>query len=188
MSEDKELQIIEKDANGLFSIISSFKVSKKDDLEKAKQYLSVVIKNAEKSIKDYESIYIKPIKEHLKLLNDPILDAKSKLKQCESHLKAEILEYTNKQREKVEIEKEKIAQKVESGEIDFQQGAMQMAKKEQKIEFGVKTREITVLEITDINLIPKEYWVVDESLVRDDLASGKSIPGARLIKKEIIIK
>lgn len=188
MQEEKELKLIEKDTDGLFSIISSFKISKKDDLEKAKEYLSVVIKNAEKSIKKYESIYIKPIKDHLKLLNDPILDAKSKLKQCENHIKTEILEYTNKQKLKIEEKKEEIAKKVESGEIDFKKGATQIAKQDDKIDFGVKTREITVLEIFDRNLIPDEYWVVNESLVRDDLASGKVIEGARLIKKEIIIK
>lgn len=42
----------------------------------------------------------------------------------------------------------------------------------------IKTRTSTQLQITDETLIPKKYWVIDESAVRKDLLAGIEVPGA----------
>jgi hypothetical protein len=44
----------------------------------------------------------------------------------------------------------------------------------------VQFRETQILEILDHDLIPDEYYTVDEKKLLADLKEGKTVPGAQL--------
>jgi hypothetical protein len=54
-----------------------------------------------------------------------------------------------------------------------------------KNEFA-STRKITVVEITDLELVPREYLVPDESKIKAALQAGKKVKGCRLTLKTSI--
>jgi len=55
-----------------------------------------------------------------------------------------------------------------------------------KLAGGVGFTNRRDIEITDADKIPKEYWIVDEVMVRKDALAGKQIPGVKRIVKKIV--
>ncbi len=54
-----------------------------------------------------------------------------------------------------------------------------VAQKEIATNIGlVQFRETKVLKITDINLIPDRYWIIDEKAILNDLKAGIEVAGA----------
>lgn len=183
----KEIKIIEQSVKTAHETITNFKIKSKKDLEIGKQYLND-IKFEETKVKEFEARFIKPLRDHIKTLNDPVLIFKKKIKECETHIKSELLSYSQKQAEKIENKKQQIEQKVDTGELDFSKGAEKIAKQDEKLDLGIKTRKVVSLKITDANLIPREYLIPDERAIKEALQSGKSIPGCELEENKIIVK
>lgn len=52
---------------------------------------------------------------------------------------------------------------------------------------GLSTRFKTVLKVTDPNLIPNSYWMLDEAKVLADLQAGVAVPGCELDKEPIVV-
>ena len=51
---------------------------------------------------------------------------------------------------------------------------------------GMSIRKVQVLEIFDDALLPAEYLLPNEPAIKAALKEGKTIPGARLVEKEIM--
>lgn len=52
---------------------------------------------------------------------------------------------------------------------------------------GLSTRYKTVLKVTDPNLVPNAYWMLDEAKVLADLQAGVEVPGCELDKEPIVV-
>lgn len=52
---------------------------------------------------------------------------------------------------------------------------------------GMSTRYKTVLKVTNVDLIPNQYWALDEAKVLADLEAGLAVPGCELDKEPIVV-
>lgn len=51
---------------------------------------------------------------------------------------------------------------------------------------GVSTSRVTKFEVVDAALVPREYLVVDERLVREAVKAGKNVPGVRVWEEDVM--
>ncbi len=52
---------------------------------------------------------------------------------------------------------------------------------------GMSTRYKNVLKVTNVDLIPNQYWALDEAKVLADLEAGLVVPGCELDKEPIVV-
>lgn len=52
---------------------------------------------------------------------------------------------------------------------------------------GMSTRYKNVLKVTNVDLIPNQYWALDEAKVLADLEAGLAVPGCELDKEPIVV-
>lgn len=171
-----------KKANEVSLQVSSLAVIKSPkELETVKELLSQ-IKKGQNYIAERERIAYAAVKSTRDMLR-PLRD---KLDAMEASLKSSILSYKRMVDKKVEEQKEKIAEKVESGKVTFDKGSERMEKVEQKKE-AFKTRKIKEVIIEKPEIVPKKYWAINQVMVRTEALAGIDIPGVKVIEKEITI-
>lgn len=105
--------------------------------------------------------------------------------------------------DKLEAERIRLAKEVEAGKITEAQaekkldtklekaeekmGNLEKVEKTTQTKHGqVQFRKIRKVRITDLNLIPDQYWIIDEVKLRKDVLAGVVIPGAIIFEEEIV--
>lgn len=97
-----------------------------------------------------------------------------------------------------QIEHDQIAAKFEQDKIDLE---LRAAQDKARIEIEARgkeaalkaeklknTREVWKFEVTDMNLIPKDYWIINEKKIGEDVRGGiREIKGVRIFSEDIII-
>jgi len=90
------------------------------------------------------------------------------------------------QETKAEAKIEKIEKKIEAGSLSFIKGVEKIAGLEPEVrvetsDFSLTFRKDRKMVITDLSLIPDEYWLVDEIKLRKDILAGIQVPGAEIV-------
>lgn len=191
--ENKELAIVKEKLQGMAKMVTETTVTNDEQLAE----VSDKIKN------------VKQLGAYIKTLNDKLVDpakeiiARAKemydipLKECknaEVALKAKAGLYLEKKEAERKAEEDKIAKKVETGYIKPETAVNKLEALEEAPKkvvtmnstLGMTKRKVP--EIVDPNLIPDEYWIIDEVRVRKDALEREKngqeqIPG--VIIKEV---
>ena len=164
---------------------AELKITSQEKLKQANEILSR-LKIAKGYIKEKKDSIVKPLSIALKNARELFKPLEEKVNAAEYALKSGVLAYSKQVSEAIAKQKEVITKKVESGETSFEKASGQIEKTEAKrAEF--KTRKNKKLVIIDETKIPREYLVVNETLLRKDLMAGKIVAGAKLQEEEIAV-
>lgn len=122
-----------------------------------------------------------PAYEAWKNANDFFSRVSDKGKRAEKEIKAKIAAFDTRQRETERRLLQEAAEKADHHALSLVQSSA--------VAQGVSIREILDIEITDANLIPREFLEPNEKLIRATVKATKGhreIPGVRIFKKSSV--
>jgi len=184
----KELSLVEKN-------IQKFQVKKiqsDNELEKVSKFF-LDIRNYKLKIQEKKNSILRPLNEAIKNIRQLFFPIEKKLEDAELSVKKEIEKYHLEKEAKAEKEKQKIAEKVESGKISFEKAIEKVEKIEEapkniQSENGIiGFRTIKKVVIENPELLPREYLVPDEVKIRRDVLNGKEIPGVKVYEEKVSV-
>jgi hypothetical protein len=161
------------------------------DLQNANEKL-ILVKTIQKQVSEKKSSIIKPLNQALLNVRALFAPIEDRIYTAEKVIKNKIIEYTEKQRKKAEKEKEKLAKKVEKGQIGFDEAVEKLEKVESvqkniKTDDGVTTvKVVKKVVIENESLLPREYLIPDMVKIRADALAGKEIPGVKVVDEKIL--
>lgn len=186
-----EIEVVRQSVSRMKTMIESSPVTTDEELgtvaDKVKN-----IKTLAKAIKEKKDKFVAPAKaivDEAKATFDPLI------KECENAeliLKERAQKYMLAKEEKDRIAKEKIAAKVEAGTMKPETAVKKMEAMPEvqntvrtDTGAGLRMAKRKVAKITDVSLIPDEFWIVDEVRVRREALErekyGKDpIPGVTI--------
>lgn len=165
--------------------ITSLKISDQSSLNKAVEYLSQVNQFLDKLTEEKEKL-TKPINEALKEIRARYKPAETIANELISHLRAEMSKYQTELMRIKRIEEDKIAAKLASGKMTLNTAVKKMEavvapEKSTETDSGKVTfRTDKILRVVNLELIPREYFDLNESKLLKVLKSGIVISGAIL--------
>jgi DNA repair exonuclease SbcCD ATPase subunit len=181
-----------KDAVSLSAVAEKLIVNSEESESESAELISRV-EAKRKEIKGTHDSLTKPLKDHVKFINrmfDPIED---KLEEISASLRRKNVEYFKikeaKAEEKRLKEMEKFEKKAEkaiaSGKEmpDFNSRVVEPEKTVVTTSGTLSMQKIMNFEVLDVAHVPRQYLVVDESLIRKAVAEGaREIAGVRIFE------
>lgn len=172
-----------------FDFANRLIIKSQKDLEIGKLFLQK-IGVFKKEVSAKKDSIVKPLNEALKNAKALFAPIENQISETEMKVKGQMLTYNQKVQREL-AEKEALAVKaVEAGEITQEKAEVKIERAQAKVE-AIPTRKISKLVIFDTNLIPDEYWVIDEVKLRSAALNakqnGQEIPGAKIVIEEIIV-
>lgn len=186
------LAVVKKDASQVVLHASNLVITSQAQLEEATEFLSTV-KSAMKRIKEEKDKVLKPLLAAVDAERDRWRQIEQQTTDAEKIVKGKMETFIEKQKAEAEAQQAKLQKKFEKGEIK-KEGTL--ARKMSMIEAptksvstasgaSIKTREIDVFHY-DVELIPREYLLPNEALIKAAIKSGKTIAGVTVTKKTTI--
>jgi hypothetical protein len=192
--QNKDIQIIDSTMKQMRMIIESAKVTNEDELAGISNQIKQV-RDAKKKLQELKEAFVGPAKQIIEeakgKYDDKIKFCDTVARQLDEVAKTYMIDQENIRKE----EEAKIAEKLEQGKIKTETAVKRMEKLPEApktINTGASKLQLKkrkVAEITEPNLVPKEYWVIDEVRVRKDALDREKnglpqIPG--VIIKEVV--
>ena len=183
-SKTKELAIV-KEINPLVLKIRNVKITSPKIMSEASEYLSQVNRYLDKLTADKEKL-TKPLNAAIKEVRERYKPTELILQGLIQTLRNEMSSYQTKQISIQKKEEEKILAKVESGSLGIEKASEKMSsistpdKRVESASGSVSFIATKKLKITNEELIPKEYYTLNESLCLAHLKLGKSVPGCEI--------
>lgn len=192
---DEKLGEIAKDLEVITAEADTYTIQSQNDIAIATDFL-VKVKARAKRIEELRQFFVKPLNDQVKAINDRFKAVIKPLEEIEAKVKRSISDYTLEQ-ERLRREEEWKLQELHAKEMAKKEKAAEKAGTEfvptvaPKIEKSMpsvktesgKTTTIKVwkFEVTDAAAVPREYLVVDETLIRKAVQAGaREIPGVRI--------
>lgn len=180
----KEISPIVKDAQDI--VIKTVK-----DMEKATEMLSQLNLKSDAISKEKKTI-TEPAKAIVKRENERWEPIEKPLKEGIAILREKLSDYQTAEVKRQEEEEAKIANRVGEGKGKFKsETAMRKIDEVEKPVEAVSTasgglsfRTDKVLKVVNLDLIPREYFDLNEKRALDALKAGVSVPGAVIEKKQ----
>ena len=144
------------------------------------------IKTIGKKITEQKEKITRPLSEALKNARALFKPIEDQWNEAIKTLKWKMVRYQTLQETKAEAKIEKIEKKIEAGSLSFIKGVEKIAGLEPEVrvetsDFSLTFRKDRKMVITDLSLIPDEYWLVDEIKLRKDILAGIQVPGAEIV-------
>lgn len=192
---DEKLGEIAKDLEVITAEADTYTIQSQNDIAIATEFL-VKVKARAKRIEELRQFFVKPLNDQVKAINDRFKSVIKPLEEIEAKVKRSISDYTLEQ-DRQRREKERELQEAHAKEMAKQEKAADRAGTEfvptaaPKIEKAMpsvktesgKTTTIKVwkFEVKDAAAVPREYLVVDETLIRKAVQAGaREMPGVRI--------
>jgi len=161
------------------------------------------IKTLGKEITSKKDEIVKPMKESMKKIVDLFKPFETDCEIADGIISKKMLAYqsivdANRRaaEKKAQDDLEKANAQLAEGTITEAQAVKVFNKVETKLEKAPEvitksesfhTRTVKKARITDPNLIPKEYWVIDEVAVRKAVLAGIVVPGAEIYEEKTLV-
>ncbi len=145
------------------------------------------IKEKQKVLTDKKTDLTRPLMESLAAVKELFAPYETSLKEADTIVRKKMLDYTIMEQDRREAAKAKIAESVEQGKMRVDTAVAKLeAVGEGARTSGIQTRTKRELEITDEDLIPREYCVPDRVSITKALFEGIKVPGAKLVERKIL--
>lgn len=206
---DPDVKELTAQSAQLLALSSTYKVATADQYNGAGDELKRV-KAAQKRLDDLRKSMTRPLDAAKKAIMDFFRAPEDQLARAESGIKRAMIAFSEeqerirreeqrkaeeaarKERERLEAQARKAAEsgKTEKAEQLEERAAAVVApviQREAPKVSGVNLRDVWLFEITDPNLVPREYLVVDESKIRKVVGALKgdtTIPGIRVYSEK----
>ena len=154
--------------------------------------LKAKLKEIGQTIKARKEEITKPLNAALKSARELFAPIEEQYEIAENIVGRKLLDYKQKVEAEARAMEAKIAARVEKGTMKIETAERKIEQiptmqKTIKTSFGsVQFRKIKKVRITDLNLIPDQYWVIDEVKLRKDVLAGIVVPGAIMFEEEIV--
>lgn len=149
------------------------------DLEQCQSILAYN-KELGKEIQAKKEAITKPLNASLKEVRALFKPLEDKLDEVEKIVKGAMLEFKKK------LDEERRAEILKMQESDEQELPLEVVETV-KVMNTIKTRKIQKLKVVWEDLIPYDYWILDEKKILEDLKKGIEVGGCELIEEEIVI-
>lgn len=184
-AKNDQITAIKRQAIKAQEVVNQTTITNDDDLVAVADQINV-IKKLKKEIRTEMEKYTKPAQAIINEARAKYLPLEKICDEAESQLKAKVAEYMDAQEAKRLKEEEKIVAKIEAGRMKEETGI----KKIEELGNEIKTiqtentqlqrRKVRVAYIVNAELVPDEYWIIDEVRVKRDALAGKLIPGVEI--------
>lgn len=189
--------IVSKDLETFVSLAEKQKVETEEDYQNATEML-LKVKAAEKRAEEEKNKVLKPLKEAVKAETNRWKPLEAVIEKINSILRPRMKKYIDAKEEKARQELAKLQKDIDKGRI---KNGTTIAKREDEIYSSVpattvhtgsgasNVRKVAKLKIVNPELIPDEYWIIDEVKLRKDVVTlEKTVPGAeRVFENSIAI-
>jgi len=145
-----------------------------------------------KGIKAFKESITKPINEALKNARAVFAPIEAKYEEADRLVGKKLLVYKHEVEEETRKKEAQIAARVEKGtmRLDTAEKKLDSLERVEKTTHTaagqVQFRQIPKMRITDENLIPEKYWIIDLVALRKDVLAGEVVPGAEKFYEEIV--
>ncbi len=182
-----DVTVVEEKVGGMQKMVEETKVTNDDELGAVSDKIKN-IKELGKFIRQEMEVYTKPASQIVRAAQAKFLPYEKECKAAEAGLKTKASVYMTEVEAKRLKKEESIAKQVDSGHIKEETGLKKMeAVGEEKKSASTGRSKLTqkmVPEATIVNpdLVPKEYWIIDEARVKKAAIAGAVIPGVEVKK------
>jgi len=191
MDETKEIVALKGQVTKLNNIANEITITSPEENGSAIE-LKAKLKDIGNQIKERKEEIIKPINSSLKSIRALFAPLETAYETAENLVGRKLLDYKRKTDEEARAKEVKIAASFEKGNIKAET-AERKIEEIQRVEKTVQTdhgkvqfRIIQKMRITDLNLVPDSYWVIDEVKLRKDVLAGIVVPGAEKYGEETV--
>jgi len=173
---------IEKSANPFFNKLEKLIIDSPEQYAKAGEWLKK-IKEYKKDAEGKESAIIDPIKTSIKNTQALFRPFYERVADIEATTKAAMLEFVEAQDKK----KLQLQNDFESGKVKRVSTYIgKVHELEIPADKNSQVRKVKRLVIEDVNKIPREFLMPNESLIKKILLEGKSVPGCKMVEDKTI--
>ena len=190
--DQREVSIVKQQATKALTAATALIIKTDEDMVSATDMLSK-IKQVGKMIKDRKEQITRPLTEALNSARDLFKPIELSHYNAEVMIKSKMLAYQDDQDKKREVEKMKLAERVEKGTLKPETAIKRMEDIQEvqtnvKGKFGeVTTRTIKKVRIVDESKLPREYLVPNMPKINEDsLKQGVQIPGVEIFEERVI--
>ena len=181
----KGLSLIKTQTSALENKINLITIQNKDNYVEAITLLNRI--NAMgKIIKLKKELITKPLNESLRNARELFKPLEDQFLNAEKIIKKKMLDYSQEVNKIAQEKEEKIAERMEKGIIKLETAEKKInevdrIKKTTQGSYGkVTIRQTRKVRIVNLALIPREYFIPDMILIRNDALSGKNIAGVEV--------
>lgn len=191
MIEAKEITVLKGQMSKLENQANEIQITTPEENGLAME-LKAKLRDIGKQIKERKEGITKPLNEALKSARSLFAPLEEKYEFAENLVGRKLLDYKRKVDEDAKAKEAKIAASFEKGNIRAET-AERKIEEIKRVENTVHTdhgkvqfRKIAKMRITDESLVPRQYWVIDQVLLRKDVLAGIVVPGAERYEEEIV--
>lgn len=154
--------------------------------------LKAKLNETKKQIKERKDEITKPLNVALKSARDLFAPIEESFEKAERILAGKLIAYKQKVEAETRATEEKLAARVEKGTMKLETAerkieALPTIQKTVQTDHGrVQFRKIKKVRITNQDIVPDQYWVIDEVKLRKDVLAGIPVPGAEWYEEEIV--
>ena len=187
----RELTALKGQVSKLENAASALIIASQDDYAAAVD-LVAQLKDRFLKIKTLKEAITKPANEILRNTRAMFAQVEAQHANAEVIIKTKLLDYKRQVDTAAREAEAKIASKVEAGRMRLDTAetkidAIERVETTTRGKIGeVQVRKIKKVRIVDAALLPREYLMPNEPLIRVDAIKGKIIPGVIVVEEEII--
>ena len=181
----KDFSLIKTQTSALEKKINSITIQDKDNYVDAITLLNR-INEMGNLIKLKKELITKPLNQSLKNARELFKPLEDQFLNAEKIIKKKILDYSQSVNKIAQEKEEKIAERMEKGIIKLETAEKKINEvdrinKTTQGSYGkVTIRQTRKVRIVNLALIPREYFIPDMILIRNDALSGKNIAGVEV--------
>lgn len=191
MIETKELAPLKAQVSKLENKANEITITTAEENASATE-LKAKLNETKKQIKDRKEEITKPLNAALKSARDLFAPIEESFEKAEKILAGKLIAYKQKVEAETRAAEAKIAARVEKGTMKLETAEKKIeqlptVQKTTQTDHGrVQFRKIKKVRITNQDLVPDQYWVLNEVLIRKDALTGTVIPGVEVYEEEIV--
>jgi hypothetical protein len=186
MTNTNELQVVEEKINGMRDMLAQTQVTTDEEAADVAEKVDRIHKLGQFIRQEMER-YTKPAQEIINNARARFLPYENECKEAEVALKSKAKVYLMAQEEERARKEAQIAKQLEAGRIKETTAIRKMEsvgeeKKTVATETGAKLTLKTVRRAYIVNpdLVPDEYWVIDETKAKKVALAGVQVPGVEV--------
>lgn len=189
--ETKELTVLKSQISRLENKANEVTIATPEENASATE-LKAQLKDIGKIIKERKEAITKPLNVALKSARDLFAPLEAQFEAADEIIGRKLLAYKHKVEAETRAAEAKIAARVEKGTMKLETAEKKIEQlpsiqKTVQTDHGrVQFRKIKKVRIINQDLVPDQYWVIDEVKLRKDVLAGIAVPGAEWYEEEIV--
>lgn len=145
------------------------------------------LKEMEKNLEGKKKEITSPLNEALKKIRSLFKPLEERLENAIVLSRNALDIYNKKVQAELDAKRERLEAKVEAGKMSEVKANRLMTKAGTSAGVGIiPTQKRKEVEIEDEEKVPRMYWDLNLSRIRQALMEGKRVPGAKLVEREIV--